>query len=359
LAVASAEPFRVAFVGTGWMARCHAYALDALPVYYDDAPAVRRLMAVSPTPERASAFAERHGFARAAAIDDVWASGDVDTVFISTPNRHHFEQAQKALAMPNVRRVYVEKPLCVTPAEESAMREWRADARVRLWVGFQLLQMATVRHALAEWREGALGAPLSFRLSLLHSSYLDPQYRATRARRLAPAPEGGALVDLASHLFSLAVTFLGPALEVVGAHTAPGFDDVDPRSDLHTLTVLRDGASGAVGTVTCSRIAAGEGESLEVALWGTRGALRLSTARPDQLEICRQPTSNEWTSIQAGGDYGAASRFPTRHVSAGWLRPLVHAHYLFFSEAEEPSPPDLAHGLDVQRLLRETLGRLR
>jgi predicted dehydrogenase len=351
-----AEVFRIAFVGTGWMAKCHAFAFQSLPFYYPDGPILRPIVAGSRDLVRAQAFAACHGFADAVEVEDVWLRDDVDTVFISTPNRQHFEQTRQALAMPSVRRVYVEKPLCVTPAEEAEMRGWTREApRARIRLGFQLLQMSNVRRARAEWASGAFGTPISFRLSLLHSSYLDPAYRATRARRLAPAPEGGALVDLGSHLLSLAVAFLGTRLRVVGAHTLSPFEDVDPRSDLHTVIVLRDERSGALGTLTCSRIAAGEGESLALEWAGTGGALRLSTARPDDLDICRGATSNEWTRVRTGGDYGDASRFPTRGVSAGWLRALIHAHHLFFAAETEEAPPDLAHGLEVQRLLREAL----
>jgi predicted dehydrogenase len=102
-------------------------------------------------------------------------------------------------------------------------------------------------------------------------------------------------------------------------------------------------------------MAAGEGESLAVEWAGTGGALRFSTARPDDLDICREATSNEWTRVRTGGDYGEASRFPTRGVSAGWLRALVHAHHLFLGDETEETAPGLAHGLEVQRLLREAL----
>jgi predicted dehydrogenase len=352
---------RVGFVGAGMIARCHAFAMNALPYYYENAPEIVPAVVTSARPERAQAFARRFGFAAAVPEADFWASREVDTVFVLGPNRLHFEHARRALALPSLKRLYLEKPVCVTRDEARAMAEWtQAAPHVRIRVGFQILHMASLRHAWQEWRTGRFGAPLHFRLSLLHSGYLDRDYRATRASRLSPAPEGGALVDLGSHLVSMVLAFLGPRVEAVDAHALTPFADVDPRSDMHTLVVLRDAASGAVGTITASRIAAGHEDSLEVEFSGTDGGLRVRSGMPDVLEICTTPSRQDWQAVRCASDYAESSRFPSRAASAGWLRPLVHQHHLFFGPAEAEAEaggfvPDLAHGLAVQKVLHDVV----
>jgi predicted dehydrogenase len=350
---------RVGFVGAGMMARCHAFAMNALPYYYEGSPEIVPALVTSAHPERAQRFAERFRFQRAVSEAELWAS-DVDTVFVLGPNARHFEHARRALGMPSLRRLYLEKPICVTRDEAREMAGWtKAAPHVLIHVGFQILQLASLRHALQEWRTGRLGAPLHFKLSLLHSGYLDPAYRATRASRLAPMPEGGALVDLGSHLISTVMAFLGPQVEAVDAHALTPFSDVDPCSDLHTLVVLRDPVSGAVGTITASRIAAGHEDSLAVELSGTLGALRLRSGQPDALEICATANRQDWQSVRCASDYAESSRFPSRASSAGWLRPLVHQHHLFFGgEAGEDFVTDLEHGLDVQRVLHDVVDLL-
>jgi predicted dehydrogenase len=347
----------VGFVGTGFIARCHAFALSALPHYYDDAPTIVPAWVTSARPERAQDFARRHGFAAAAAEADFWTDAQLDAVFVLGPNRLHFEHAQRALALPSVRRIYLEKPVCVTRDEALAMAPWTRGP-TRIQVGHQLLQMASVRRAWQEREAGLLGTPVHFKLSLLHSGYLDPAYRAARSHRLAPMPEGGVFVDLGSHLLSLAIAFLGPALTVMDAHALSPFPEVDPRSDLHGVAVLRDEASGALGTITASRIAAGHEESLELEFAGTRGALRVSSRAPDAVEICADARRQEWRTVHCGSEY-EGSRFPSRAAAAGWLRPLIHAQYVFFKgEDSGPLVPDLAHGLAVQRLLHEIADKL-
>jgi predicted dehydrogenase len=356
------ETLHVGFVGAGMIARCHAFAINALPYYYEETPQIVPDLVTSARAERAQRFAAKYRFRRAVPETDLWANREIDTVFVLGPNALHFEHARRALAMSNLKRLYLEKPICVTRDEARAMAEWTTAApHVRIRVGFQILQMASLRYAWREWRTGRFGAPLHFKLSLLHSGYLDPAYRATRASRLAPMPEGGALVDLGSHLVSMAMAFLGPRIEAVDAHALSPFADVDPRSDMHTLVVLRDAASGATGSITASRIAAGHEDSLEVEFSGTEGGLRLRSGMPDVLEVCTTANRQDWHQIRCASDYAESSRFPSRAASAGWLRPLVHQHHLFFGPPESETDgfvADLEHGLAVQKVLHDVVDML-
>jgi predicted dehydrogenase len=348
------EPIRVGFVGAGAIARCHAFAMSALPYYYDDAPRIRPRLVTSARPERAEQFARQFGFT-AVSDRELFESDELDAVFVLGPNRLHFEHARRALALPRLRRLYLEKPLCVGEEEVGQMAAWRTS-HPHVWIqpGYQLLLSAAVRRALAEWTTGALGAPLHFTLSLLHSGYLDDAYRASRASRLSAMPEGGALVDLGSHLLSLAVAFLGPDLTIEAARALSPFADVDKRSDMHVLATLRDARSGALGTITASRIAAGHEASLELEFSGSLGAVRVSSRNPDAAEICTTPHRQDWQSLRCASDFTPDSRFPSRAEAAGWLRPLIHAHYLFFrASGDTATLPDLQHGLVVQRLIQE------
>jgi len=354
------QPSRVGFVGAGAIARCHAFALAALPYYYDDAPEIAAARVLSARPERARSFARQFRFAAAASESEFWSDPELDTVFVLGPNRLHCEHARRALALPGIRRLYLEKPVCVTPEEAREMAQWRRRApQVHFQTGFQLLQGAAIRRAWREWKAGSCGAAVQFELKLLHSGYLEPAYRASRASRLTPIPEGGAFVDLGSHLVSLAMAFLGPSLTTVHAHALSPFPELDPRSDMHTVVVVRDELSGAHGTLTASRVAAGHEDTLELEFSGERGAVRVRSAQPGDVELCTSPSRQDWTRVHCASDYGPRSRFPARGEPAGWLRPLIHAHYqLFGGTAEDEFLPDLDHGLAVQRVLHEVADRL-
>ena len=350
---------RIAFVGAGAVAHYHAYALAALPFYYHDCPSVECLAVTSASTTARETFAARYSFQYALATEDLWERSDIDAVYILGPNALHYSHLTKALAMQNVKRVYVEKPLCTTEEEERAItRRFLPTANgVTVQLGFQFLQMSSVMRARSLWEQGTLGAPVHFRARYLHGGYLDHKYRTQRGERLKPIPEGGAAVDLGSHAFSLLAAFLGDGLEAIEALQSRGFQDIPPECDLCTLVLCRDGTSGAVGTVTASRISAGAGEVLELEIRGTEGGFRLSTESPDILEIFAA-SSRESRIVNCSSDFGPYSQFPKRGCASGWLRSFVHANYLFLTHSGGSLAPDLRHGLVVQRLLRETAHRI-
>lgn len=340
------------------MAHCHAYALAVLPFYYPRVPSVRLVVVASAHRASSDAFSSRFGFASSSPADEVWRRDDIDTIFLLGPNALHFNHLERALEMASVKRIYVEKPLCAGEEEERAIEKGLmplAGERV-VQVGFQFLQMPAVRLARMLYGEGKFGRPVHFRASYLHSGYLDKGYRSKRAERMKPAPVGGAAADLGSHALSLLVAFFGDSLAVAEARQSAPFEDVPSSSDLCSIALLADHATGAVGTVTASRISAGAGECLEVEIRCVNGGFRFSTERPDELEVFEAAPGSHRVA-HCGSDYGSHSHFPGAVVSAGWLRSFVHAQYIFLGGLDELPAPDLHHGLSVQRLLRESVNR--
>lgn len=351
-------PCRIAFAGAGAIARAHAYALAALPYYYAGVPERVRVAVASRTRDKAAAFAARFGFSEAVELDELWRREDIDTLFIAGPNESHCGQLCAALRMPGIRRIYLEKPVCISAAEEGRIEQAAVPDGVAVQTGFQYLQMPAARRALKMWRRGEFGDPVHFEARYLHDGYLDRAYRDARRSRLQPTPAGGALSDLGSHAFSLLAAFLGTDLEVVAARQSGRFDDVPEDSDLCTSALLEHRGSGAAGSVVASRVSAGAAESLDLEIRGTLGAFRFSGDRPDVLESAVR-LSRTWNATPCGGEYLPASAFPGANTTGGWLRSLVHAHYLFFGGADADAfIPDLRHGLAVQRLLRATAVRL-
>ena len=351
--------YHVALVGAGGMAENHAAALAMYPYYYADAARLRRMAVASATPTSRSAFADRFDFAEAIAPDQLWGRDDIEAVILAGPNRVHCEHLIAALQMPSVSRIYLEKPVCASRDEEERLSRLLLDQPTPtvVMVGFQFLQMGSVRHALRLVKQGMLGSPLHFEARYLHGGYLRPEYREKRNSRFRPAPEGGAVADLGSHAASLLIAILGDSLSVVAARSSGSLPGVPAASDLCTVALLREPRSGAVGTLTASRISAGASDVLELEVRGSDGAFRLSTERPDVLEFF-EAGAGAWTSFVCGNDYRPLSAFPAQGVSAGWLRSLVHAEYLFFGGNDADAFfPDLSHGLAVQRLIRQVCER--
>ncbi|HEX2970366.1 MAG TPA: Gfo/Idh/MocA family oxidoreductase [Bacteroidales bacterium] len=351
---------KAGFIGAGGIARSHIFALSSLKYYYQDAPETRLVAVSTSTEKNRKDFAAAYGFEKSLPPDDFFKDPDIDTVYIFGPNRVHYEHLEKAVRMKSVKRVYIEKPLCSTLDEEEKTRKLVSENKhLKFQIGFQYLFMTPVREALKFWRSGALGKPVHFELKYFHGDYLQKAYRDKRTNRLTPAPDGGAMADLGSHVISILLAFLGNDLMTHGAIQSGDFPDVDRKSDLFSLVTLSDSKTGAAGTISASRIASGSGDLLSMDLYAENGSLHFTTRDPDYFEYFLEETGAH-ARVHTGSSFKGISSFPSGHVPPGWLRPMIHAHYIFLTESNnEACIPDIGHGLQVQRILRETAEKLR
>ena len=352
------KQIRIGFLGAGGIAQAHAYALDALKFYNSDAPLVEKVIVASPTPTSRDRFAERFGFREAIPPDEVWGRSDIDALYILGPNHTHTPQLLQAVKMPNLNRIYVEKPIGSSPQDISDLEEMaQSDHQKFIMVGFQFLQKSALRTALAGWKSGIFGQPIHFRTEYLHSSYLDPAYRRVNHSRFEPIPANGATVDLGSHILSLLLAFLGDDLLIKMASSSGQFEDVPSHTDLCLTALLEEPVSGAVGTLLASRISQGTGDHLLLELYATQGALRYNTAQPDIYETYLPDLG--WQRHEVMSDYLPASKFLSDYMPSGWLRGLVHNHYLFLGGDPGISfIPGLDHGIRVQRLIQDIADHL-
>lgn len=348
--------FTIGFLGAGGIARSHAFALSALKFYYPDAPEIILDDVHSARAESREAFARQYGFSRAVDFTSFIQNSAIDTVFILGPNHIHYHHFEAALKMPSVKRIYLEKPVCSTIQEEEKMMQLLKEYgdKKQIQVGFQMTQTSAIQEALKLWNSGLLGRPVHFNFTLKHGDYLQKSYREKRVTRLTPAPDGGAMADLGSHAVSLAMAFLGENLKIVHAIQAGSFEDVPAGSDLFSEISVVDTTTNAAGTISGSRVSSGTGDLMGFEIYAEKGALKYSSHVPDTFEYYLEETGN-WTKIFTGSNYQPATSFPSAHVPGGWLRSLIHAHYVFLTGYPHSSfVPDLKHGLAVQRIVRES-----
>lgn len=349
----------VGFIGAGGIARSHAFSINSLRYFYNDSPEIELEAVCSATKESRLSFAKRFGFNKSPDIEEFISDKKINTVFILGPNKVHYEHLKAVIEMAAVKRIYIEKPVCSNPGEEKAIAQLISKHRgIKIQVGFQYLFTAAVREALAFWKSGKLGKPLHFDLKYYHSDYLQKEYRDKRASRLTPAPDGGAMADLGSHAISLLIAFLGKQLRITSALQAGRFEDVAHDSDLFSQISLYDESTRAAGTLSASRISSGSGDLLSIELFAEKGALRYSSGSADYFEYYLEETGL-WNRHMVGSNYKPVSSFPSGHVPSGWLRSMIHGHYIFLT-GNDPKAfvPDIEHGLAVQRLVRQTAEHL-
>lgn len=345
----------VGFIGAGDIARSHAYSLNSLRYFYNDSPVVIPYAVCSATEGSRTSFAGHFGFARSCDLEEFLLDGEINSVFILGPNRVHYKHLQAVCEMSAIRRIYLEKPVCSSLDEEKAIAAlMQRCPGIKIQVGFQYLFSASVREALDFWKSGILGKPVHFDVKYYHSDYLKKEYRTRRASRLTPAPDGGAMADLGSHAISLLIAFIGDDIHITSAIQAGSFDEVPDGSDLFSLILLHDRSAGSAGTLAASRISSGTGDSLSIDLYAEKGALRYSSDNADYFEYFTEETGR-WQRKMVGSNFKPHTSFPSGHVPGGWLRAMIHAHYVFLTDATaEPLVPDIEHGLAVQRLVTQT-----
>jgi predicted dehydrogenase len=355
----TSEKIVIGFLGAGGIARSHVFSLNSLRYFYSEVPEIKMEAVCASRKESSDAFAAKYGFEKSLTIDDFVSDDQINTVFILGPNNVHFEHLKLAIQMPSVRRIYLEKPVCSSLPEEQEMARLAVTCGKQVQVGFQYLLSASVREALAFWRTGKLGKPIHFDLKYYHGDYLQKSYREKRVTRLTPAPDGGAMADLGSHGISLLMAFLNENLQITSAIQAGRFDDVPAGSDLFSSLSLFDAQTGAAGNLSASRISSGSGDLVSLEIYAEKGMLRYSSQTAGYFEYYLEETAC-WIRKVVGSNYEPITSFPSGHVTPGWLRSMIHAHYIFLGGADAKGfVPDLKHGLAVQRVVRETADSLK
>ena len=194
----------------------------------------------SRSPDNATAFAERFGFARAhGSYADLAADPDVDVIYIATPHAFHLEAA--LLCIEAGKAVLVEKPIALDLPSAAQLVTAARDKGVFLMEAMWMRLNPAIRKVAELVDEGAIGW-----VSAIHADFgLQGPFDAGHRLR-DPELGGGALLDLGVYPVNLAHLILGaPASVHAWAHLTP--ERVDENTG-----VLLGYQAGAVAALTCS-----------------------------------------------------------------------------------------------------------
>jgi predicted dehydrogenase len=268
-----ADQLRVALLGYGLAGR------------YFHAPLIRLVEGMAVTSvvtanaERAAAAREDDDYVRILADPgDVWAKpDDYDLVVIATANRVHLSQARAALSVGLP--VVVDKPLCRTSAEATALRDQAAGRATvfqnRRWDGDFLALRAAVE-------AGELGTLHRFESRFERWRSAPKGYWRESGD---PVDLGGLLYDLGAHLVDQAIVLLGPVERVQAqVRRVRPWAEVDDDAFL-ALTHT----SGAVSQLWMSSVVAAQGPRFRAL--GTAGAWETHDldGQEDALRAGRSP----------------------------------------------------------------------
>jgi predicted dehydrogenase len=222
-----------------------------------------RLVAVM-DPVEPGTIAQKFGGVRACSgITDLLADREVEAVYIASPVSCHAEQIR--LAAEAGKHILCEKPLTLNLAQARQAVASCSQKGVFLQEGYMMKFHGAHQKIKELIGAGRLGKIVSMRAQL--SCWYPP---IPGAWRQDPATGGGgALIDMASHLYDLLEDFAGPVrrLAALTGNLVHGYGSEDAS------TTLLEFASGAQASIDCFFCIPDEACRTRLEIYGSRGAI--------------------------------------------------------------------------------------
>ena len=294
---------RFGLIGTGFMGKAHAIALQSVGTVFPEIDAPRLDCLVDVDAARAEKLAGAWGFERSGSD---WltlcSDADIDVIDICTPNHLHKKMALAAAAAG--KHIYCEKPLGLSGPEAREIWQAADKAGVRTSMGFNYMCNPLVALAKDMIESGELGEVYNFRSSYQEDYLSDPEAPFSW-RCLRSQGGSGALNDLGTHLINMAEYLLGPLASVYGSLATVHTHRNDPNSGETRAVENEDIAQvlvkfehGPVGTMEISRVGTGKKCGLQFEVHGTKGALEFDQERMNELRIYQTDVAGDRQGFQ-------------------------------------------------------------
>jgi predicted dehydrogenase len=227
---------------------------------------LRAVMDVFGVNDIAAEFRIRKAYA---GLNELLEDPEIEAVYIASPVFLHHDQV--IAAAEHQKHILCEKPLARTVREaESVVAACRAH-NVFLQEGYMMPFHGAHRKIRETIDSGALGKIVSMRAQL--SCWYPPSRNAWRQK-----PEtggGGALIDMATHLYGLLEYFAGP-IHRVGALIGNLVHDYESED---ASTSLLEFQTGAHATVDCFYCIPDKASRAMLEIYGSQGSLAIGLRR--------------------------------------------------------------------------------
>ena len=351
--------FNVAIVGTGFMGPAHTEGLRRLGMN------VAGILGSSA--EKSRRAAQELGIPKAyGSYAELLADDEIESVHITSPNRHHYMQASEALKAG--KHVHCEKPLAMTSAESGALCDLARESGLAAGVNYNMRFYPLNWEVRAMVRSGALG-----RIHSVYGSYVqDWLLYPTDYNWRVLSEEGGKLravadigthwLDLVQFVTGLSVTALQADLKTV--HTTrqrpvgevetfsakveeiEATESIDIETEDSGAALLRFG-EGAHGSLWVSQITAGRKNCLRYEIAGSEATVAWNSEQPNELWIGHRNEANRHLLRDPGlvsEDARAHIGYPGGH-NEGYDDSFKHSFKAFYDyiaagdfSAPEPFP---------------------
>lgn len=218
---------------------------------------------------------------------------DIQAVYIASPVYLHLKQIRMAAGAG--KHILCEKPLTLTSSEaEEGIRACR-QAGVLLQEGYMMRFHGAHRRVAELIQAGDIGKPVYARAQL---ACWYPRIEGAW-RQMPECGGGGALIDMASHLYNLLEMFLGMIVQV-GAVVNTQVQDY-PVDDSSTTLLRFD--SGAHATVDAFYCIPDDSSRTRLEVYGSKGSIltegTIGQGSGGRMEVYRERVKQGYNAIQA------------------------------------------------------------
>lgn len=190
------------------------------------------------------ALAAKYGVPCYTKEEELLAHPGIQAVYIATPVHLHLEQIRKAAAAG--KHILAEKPLCMNMAEARQAVDACKSAGVLLQEGYMMRFHGAHQKIQQILCAGEIGKPVYARAQL--SCWYPKMAGAWRQEKAKGG--GGALIDMATHLYDLLQMFIGRIVQV-GAVVNTQVQDYEVDDSATTLLKFENGCHATVDTFYC------------------------------------------------------------------------------------------------------------
>ena len=281
-----ASPLHWGIIGLGWVSS------DFVVPAMRKNPGSRVVACLGSSPEKSKAFAERFGIAKAhGSLAAMMADGEVDAVYVATPNAIH-QEAVLAAAQAG-KHVLCEKPFAMNVGDAREMSAACRDAKVVLRVAHQLRMEEIVVRAREIVRSGRLGRIAA--ISLERASAMPP-----RSTWRSDVRQSGVVFDVGVHLIDKVRWITGQRFVEVSAFTHPDRRDGSPDDQITILGRLEQDCHAVIRATR--EIASAENSLI---IEGSAATLVTSALRfaPEHVLRVRDPKGSTEERFPASPNY--------------------------------------------------------
>ena len=240
--------------------------------------------------KRAETLAINFGFRRIEvdwrkAIDSI----DTDIVCVCTPSSFHYDIV--AFAMSLGKQVLCEKPLTLYSKQSFCLAELELDKNIVAACCYNLIYLPAIQYAKRIVDSHKMGSLVSFRGYYDNDRLSDP-YAGYEWRLSNEYSLGGAIGDLGINIISISQYLFGDILSVNGCANTVYTKRQDktkkmmPVENDDVLHFLMKYKNGAIGSISCNRIALGSKQDMGFTAQFQKGSIRFSLERMNEISIC-------------------------------------------------------------------------